>query len=103
MSGQRAASAEIIGGFDDAFAEHDLPGAIDRYAGEQGILASDQPTRETKTIAWGVGWQWRQERGRVGSNLLAMGIVSATFQDVSGRSEERRVGKECRSRWWAYE
>src|SRR5690606_40103584 len=26
------------------------------------------------------------------------GIVSAALQ-VSGRSEERRVGKECRSRW----
>src|SRR5438876_4959820 len=23
-------------------------------------------------------------------------------RDVCGRSEERRVGKECRSRWWPY-
>src|SRR5690554_7931043 len=22
---------------------------------------------------------------------------------LSGRSEERRVGKECRSRWWAFD
>src|SRR5699024_11457566 len=22
------------------------------------------------------------------------------FRDQAGRSEERRVGKECRSRWW---
>ena len=26
----------------------------------------------------------------------------AVYQDVSGRSEERRVGKECRSRWSPY-
>src|SRR5690349_24759138 len=28
-------------------------------------------------------------------------LVAAAFADI--RSEERRVGKECRSRWWAYE
>ena len=24
------------------------------------------------------------------------------FKDIEIRSEERRVGKECRSRWWTY-
>src|SRR6266511_6387699 len=35
-----------------------------------------------------------------------MSAVSAKFFDEAvgrvGRSEERRVGKECRYRWWAY-
>src|SRR5437016_12749656 len=26
----------------------------------------------------------------------------ADRREVEARSEERRVGKECRSRWWAY-
>src|SRR5437762_8945428 len=33
-------------------------------------------------------------------------IFAATGQHVdfrNGRSEERRVGKECRARWWLYE
>ena len=29
-------------------------------------------------------------------------VVKARFQNVYGRSEERRVGKECRSRWSPY-
>src|SRR5689334_25375192 len=29
--------------------------------------------------------------------------VAAPGIDFGARSEERRVGKECRSRWWAYE
>src|SRR2546428_5958212 len=29
-------------------------------------------------------------------------VVNATTSTVSGRSEERRVGKECRSRWSPY-
>src|SRR5262249_57356113 len=34
-------------------------------------------------------------------------ITNVTFGSLNGngafRSEERRVGKECRSRWWAYD
>ena len=35
--------------------------------------------------------------------LAAMGLIvfAVTFADL-GRSEERRVGKECRSRWSPY-
>src|SRR5437763_15797975 len=29
--------------------------------------------------------------------------ASAASAGVGNRSEERRVGKECRSRWWPYE
>src|SRR6266496_5252162 len=31
-----------------------------------------------------------------------LGIIQASRQDTTPRSEERRVGKECRSRWSPY-
>src|SRR5207302_7615765 len=31
-----------------------------------------------------------------------MMFVGYSLQDEDFRSEERRVGKECRSRWWRY-
>src|SRR2546430_6243719 len=40
------------------------------------------------------------------STPLASSVIAATFSffraDSAGRSEERRVGKECRSRWSPY-
>src|SRR5438874_13620481 len=36
---------------------------------------------------------------RIGINL---GDVIVDDGDIFGRSEERRVGKECRCRWWRY-
>ena len=35
---------------------------------------------------------------KVGINL----VISLASNEKSGRSEERRVGKECRSRWSPY-
>ena len=46
-----------------------------------------------------------QEVAKWNSNILmgqALGTYSTTFAMNSGRSEERRVGKECRSRWSPY-
>src|SRR3712207_6879811 len=34
--------------------------------------------------------------------LPATGSVAALITEATGRSEERRVGKECRSRWSPY-
>src|SRR5690348_18481623 len=39
-------------------------------------------------------------RGDKGSATAFLGPLGAVF---SGRSEERRVGKECRARWGAYD
>ena len=43
---------------------------------------------------------------KVGANLELTGNVAnygtATFEGLLTRSEERRVGKECRSRWSPY-
>ena len=33
--------------------------------------------------------------------LFVIGVVFS-FLEIDGRSEERRVGKECRSRWSPY-
>ena len=45
----------------------------------------------------------------IGQNLLSMGAkgievddFAQAIKDVLERSEERRVGKECRSRWSPY-
>ena len=37
-----------------------------------------------------------------GSDCGTMGIVAESALSHGGRSEERRVGKECRSRWSPY-
>src|SRR5690348_17417900 len=36
------------------------------------------------------------------ARLLAGDLVDRLSMDQCHRSEERRVGKECRSRWWPY-
>ena len=36
------------------------------------------------------------------ANLIKMGPQDCVFDDGESRSEERRVGKECRSRWSPY-
>ena len=36
------------------------------------------------------------------ANEIRKGIVSGVHAAKAGRSEERRVGKECRSRWSPY-
>ena len=50
-------------------------------------------------------WQGYANTMRTGQSRYAAGellAVPATRKDGSRRSEERRVGKECRSRWSPY-
>ena len=56
-----------------------LIGAVDRIRGNR----------------WGYGEQFEEGFHAIGPMMLAMAGVIA-------RSEERRVGKECRSRWSPY-
>ena len=37
-----------------------------------------------------------------GCAILVLRLIVALFSSLSVRSEERRVGKECRSRWSPY-
>src|SRR5436853_7308939 len=51
------------------------------------------------------GLYLRQKTSDAGAALAMAGakrITLAMLRDVDARSEERRVGKECRSRWWPY-
>src|SRR5437764_2344254 len=47
---------------------------------------------------------WRRRRATPGrQRVLAAAVwVRTRRQRLDRRSEERRVGKECRSRWWPY-
>src|SRR5438067_6401017 len=45
----------------------------------------------------GGGGERRNLRGYVGRNRILLG------REFLRRSEERRVGKECRSRWWPWQ
>ena len=40
-------------------------------------------------------------KNNITGRILAM-LLILTFAAISSRSEERRVGKECRSRWSPY-
>src|SRR5687767_15931351 len=35
--------------------------------------------------------------------VFSWSLLAILFSHEMGRSEERRVGKECRSRWWRYQ
>ena len=50
-----------------------------------------------------VGWQY-QKNGLSIQEILQKAIFQFSRErvTVTGRSEERRVGKECRSRWSPY-
>src|SRR5205807_10218601 len=72
------------------------------HAGAKMMLYRHYPSKEDLALAflrrqeelWTRSWLQREakRRGRTpGEQLLA----------IFDRSEERRVGKECRSRWWA--
>src|SRR5437879_2607065 len=49
-------------------------------------------------------WQEKRYPGRVGNEVRGRGSAGGRprLQRLRLRSEERRVGKECRSRWWRY-
>ena len=55
------------------------------------ILPAHQPLAARLLMILAV---WESEQGRTGQGLRLL--------DRAGRSEERRVGKECRSRWSPY-
>ena len=40
--------------------------------------------------------------GRLKEELLSSGSLHEKLKQITNRSEERRVGKECRSRWSPY-
>ena len=59
---------------------------------EPSVVAFDRDTNKIKAI----GEEARLMLGRTPGNIVAVRPLR------QGRSEERRVGKECRSRWSPY-
>ena len=60
-----------------------------------GFMIQSGESEET----WTTFFEYLKERGLQGTELV---ISDAHKGLVSARSEERRVGKECRSRWSPY-
>ena len=70
---------------------------------KNGTLAIDQEFLISKK-AWKMGGSkmFIEVDKKVSLSDLLLGIVVQSGNDASIRSEERRVGKECRSRWSPY-
>src|SRR5689334_2749582 len=74
----------------------DVPAEVKNTFDRLGI-----PEAEKKYLA-GVGAQYESEvvYHQVNEKLEAQGVIFTDMDTALRRSEERRVGKECRSRWW---
>src|SRR5688572_27505190 len=62
--------------------------AVDELGTTPGDASSPSPTIEHLSVEW-----------LVDGDTDLDGVVTVRWRET-GRSEERRVGKECRSRWW---
>src|SRR5690606_41980751 len=72
----------------------DAPVAATTLAGRGGSL---------KPVPWAAPASTTGPMARVPAiELFSSGLVSSANKVGWPRSEERRVGKECRCRWWAY-
>ena len=69
------------------FREAEVSGANAFWVGEGQRKSTDAPTMTQK--------QWTMTYGE-------LAVIVPLDEDVQDRSEERRVGKECRSRWSPY-
>src|SRR5690349_24757380 len=67
-------------------------------------IARDFDGCETSWFGEGAGRSRRHQeraRGRCAAQEVASAKPGTRVATEAGRSEERRVGKECRWRWWA--
>src|SRR5205823_10170960 len=58
---------------------------------------------ELSSVAWLRALPWARSRGtarRIGHIQAECRRAQCIAPDANSRSEERRVGKECRYRWW---
>src|SRR5450432_1363806 len=105
LDGSVALRSEILGGFDEPDSEIKLPVAVDGHARRKWMPRAEEPFGQPEPVGGrGVPFnlgQRRQEGRNARGDLVAPIAVIAARQH-EGRSEERRVGKECRSRWSPY-
>ena len=64
-----AGDAEVVGGLDEAGAEHFLPEAVDRDAGRQRVALVEEPLREAEAVPR-EGCRHRRQGGRDGRLYL---------------------------------
>src|SRR5690348_6900941 len=63
----------------------------------------DMPARKRDASACGIaGLDWREFWLGPGGAGMLQHLAAFYIAILKARSEERRVGKECRSRWWPY-
>src|SRR5438876_12220247 len=97
---------------DDLIARH-ITGAIDEAANDVGDRREMVRLENRKcgcvevriTIVDRDHDRLRRQRrgaGEVGAHLVESDGVITVRREPVHRSEERRVGKECRARWWTY-
>src|ERR1039458_9276578 len=61
------------------------------------------PSGVSASASWrGTDLLWDAISGPTGFTAVGNSGVVVTSPNGQTRSEERRVGKECRSRWWPY-
>src|SRR5947199_8707531 len=71
---------------------------------EEGLTAPDVSARFALTVQTvaSIGWLAAYAFGALATTLRALSSQYSTRPSRYDRSEERRVGKECRARWLAY-
>ena len=76
----------------------------DKYIGEKGTPKRDAYEEELNSFLIGEAIkQARQSKNLTQEELgNLIGVQRAQISRIENRSEERRVGKECRSRWSPY-
>src|SRR5438309_8820899 len=78
-----------------------LARVLDDAAKTLGRAVTD---KDVEPVTWVIAQAGRAITSVAYSRAIAtmhqVGLAMARFQQSYDRSEERRVGKECRSRWW---
>ena len=77
---------------------YSITNAVSGQAHSFTLIITQTETVRTITFPASVKWQG----GEIPDMTTASKTYILTFMTVDGRSEERRVGKECRSRWSPY-
>src|SRR5699024_12228758 len=70
-----------------------------QIVGKQEVNVDDNKISFVSPIGKGI---MHKKVGHTATVIAPAGSYTVKIISISIRSEERRVGKECRSRWWRY-